>query len=139
MLEITDRFHPRTERALVERVVAAVRDYVERPELEVSLLLTDDEEIGELHDQFLGDPSPTDVMSFEMDDGAELVVSVETATRVANEAGHDVDAEVALYIVHGMLHTVGYDDIDDADRRRMREAERAIMNNLQLQVRAVDE
>lgn len=139
MLEITDRFHPRTERALVERVVAAVRDYVERPDLEVSLLLTDDEEIGELHDQFLGDPSPTDVMSFEMDDGAELVVSVETATRVANEAGHDVDAEVALYIVHGMLHTVGYDDIDDADRQRMREAERAIMNNLQLQVRAVDE
>ena len=138
MLEITDRFHPRTERALVERVVAAVRDYVERPDLEVSLLLTGDKEIGELHEQFMNDPSPTDVMSFEMDDGAELVVSVETAQRVANEAGHAVHAEVALYIVHGMLHTVGYDDIDDDDRRRMREAESAIMSRLQLKVRAVD-
>lgn len=138
MLEITDRFRPRTERALVERVVAAVRDYVERPDLEVSLLLTDDKEIGELHEQFLGDPSPTDVMSFEMDDGAELVVSVETAQRVANEAGHEVDAEVALYIVHGMLHTVGFDDIEDDDRLRMRDAERAIMSRLQLVVRAVD-
>tara|TARA_R110002096_G_scaffold13763_3_gene48458 strand:- start:3290 stop:3709 length:420 start_codon:yes stop_codon:yes gene_type:complete len=138
MLEITDRFRPRTERALVERVVAAVRDYAERPDLEVSLLLTDDKEIGELHDQFLDDPSPTDVMSFEMDNGAELVVSVETAQRVANEAGHAVDAEVALYIVHGMLHTVGYDDIEDEDRRRMRDAERAIMQRLQLVVREVD-
>ncbi|MGK0155095.1 MAG: putative rRNA maturation factor [Neolewinella sp.] len=138
MLEITDRFRPRTERALVERVVAAVRDYVERPDLEVSLLLTDDKEIGELHEQFLDDPSPTDVMSFEMDDGAELVVSVETAQRVANEAGHEVAAEVALYIVHGMLHTVGFDDIEDDDRLRMRDAERAIMLRLQLVVRAVD-
>ena len=138
MLEITDRFRPRTERALVERVVAAVRDYVERPGLEVSLLLTDDKEIAELHEQFLGDPSPTDVMSFEMDYGSELVVSVETAQRVAIEAGHAVEAEVALYIVHGMLHTVGFDDIDDDDRRRMRDAERAIMQRLQLTVRAVD-
>lgn len=138
MLEINDRFLPRTEHALVERVVAAVRDYVERPDLKVSLLLTDDREIGELHEQFLGDPSPTDVMSFEMDGGAELVVSVETAQRVAVEAGHAVEAEVALYIVHGMLHTVGFDDIDDDDRRRMRVAERAIMKRLQLAVRAVD-
>lgn len=138
MLEITDRFRPRTERSLIERVVATVRDYVERPGLEVSLLLTDDKEIGELHEQFLGDPSPTDVMSFEMDYGSELVVSVETAQRVAIEAGHAVEAEVALYIVHGMLHTVGFDDIDDDDRRRMRDAEREIMRRLQLTVRAVD-
>jgi len=73
-----------------------------------------------------------------MDGGAELVVSVETAQRVAVEAGHAVEAEVALYIVHGMLHTVGFDDIDDDDRRRMRVAERAIMKRLQLAVRAVD-
>ena len=138
MLEITDQYRPRTERALVERVVAAVRDYVERPDFEVSLLLTDDREIGELHEQFLNDPSPTDGMSFEMDNGVELVVSVETAQRVATEAGHAVDAEVALYIVHGMLHTVGYDDVEDDDRRRMRDAERAIMQRLQLVVREVD-
>ena len=62
MLEVTDKCQPRTERALIERVVTAVRDYVGRPELEVSLLLTDDAEIAELHQQFLGDPTPTDVM-----------------------------------------------------------------------------
>lgn len=138
MLEVTDRYHPRTERVLIERVVAAVRGYVARPELEVSLLLTNDEEIAALHDEFLGDPTPTDVMSFEIDNGAEIVVSVETATRVALAAGHAIDAEVALYIVHGILHTVGFDDVDEHDRRRMREAERAIMKRLKLSVREVD-
>ncbi len=138
MLEVTDRFHPRTERLLIERVVTAVREHVARPELEVSLLLTDDEEIAALHQKFLSDPAPTDVISFEMDNGAELVVSVETATRVAVRECHAIDAEVALYIVHGILHTVGFDDAEDDDRRRMRDAERAIMKRLKLHVREVD-
>jgi probable rRNA maturation factor len=138
MLEVTDRFHPRTERVLIERVVTAVREHVARPELEVSLLLTDDEEIAALHQKFLSNPAPTDVISFEMDNGAELVVSVETATRVAVREGHAIDAEVALYIVHGILHTVGFDDVEDDDRRRMRDAERAIMKRLKLHVREVD-
>ena len=139
MLELVDRFRPRTERAFVERVVAAATAYADRPEWEVSLLLTDDEEIGRLHDEHLGDPSATDVMSFEMGDGAEVVVSVETARRVAKQHGTTIRAEVALYIVHGILHTVGYDDKGAADRQRMRDAERAILTELGLDVRDVDE
>lgn len=139
MLELVDRFRPRTERAFVERVVAAAIAYADRPAWEVSLLLTDDEEIGRLHDEHPGDPSATDVMSFEMGDGAEVVVSVETARRVAKQHGTTIRAEVALYIVHGILHTVGYDDKGAADRRRMRDAERAILTELGLDVRDVDE
>jgi len=138
MLEVTDRFEPPTERLLIERVVAAVREHVARPTLEVSLLLTNDQEIAALHDEFLGDPTPTDVMSFAIDDGAEVVVSVETAHRVASQTGHSFDAEVALYIVHGILHTVGFDDVEEQDRRRMRDAERAIMMRLGLRVDEVD-
>jgi len=138
MLELVDRFRPRTERAFVERVVAAVCEHVGRPDLEVSLLLTDDEEIAELHNEYLDDPTPTDVMSFEMDNGAEVVVSVETARRVAQSNGTPMNAEVALYIVHGILHTVGFDDKDERERRRMREAERAILEALRLRVRDVD-
>ena len=137
-LEVTDRCLPNTERSFIERVVSAALEYVERPDFDVSLLLTDDKEIGELHQQFLSDPSPTDVMSFDMDGGAEVVVSVETATRVALAAGHSIDAEVALYIVHGLLHTVGYDDKEAGDRRRMRAAESSIMKRLKLSVREVD-
>jgi len=137
-LELSDRFRPRTPRAFVERVVRAVREHVARPDLEVSLLLTDDAEIARLHGEYMDDPTPTDVMSFAIDDGAEVVVSVETARRQAQRAGHAMRAEIALYIVHGILHTVGFDDVDEHDRRRMREAERAIMQRLKLRVADVD-
>jgi probable rRNA maturation factor len=137
-VELADRFRPRTQRAFVVRVVAATLAHVARPELEVSLLLTDDAEIAGLHGEFLGDPTPTDVLSFAIDDGAEVVVSVETARRVARRSGHSLRAEVALYIVHGILHAVGFDDVRARDRRRMREAERAILDRLGLRVGEVD-
>lgn len=137
-MEMVDRFRPRTDRAFVERVVAAALDFAGRPDQDVSLLLTDDAGIAELHDTFMGDPTPTDVMSFALDAGSEVVVSVETARRVARQNATTIRAEVALYIVHGVLHTVGYDDKDEAARRRMRAAERQVLAKLRLQVRDVD-
>ena len=137
-LAITDRGRPKTSRALLSRVVAATLSHCERPDMPVSLLLTDDEEIAQVQGQFLDDPTPTDVISFELDGGAELVVSTETAARTAGEFGHDVAAEVALYVVHGLLHCCGYDDHGDKERARMRRAERAVLDALQLQVREVD-
>lgn len=137
-LEVTDRGRPRTSRALLRSVVQATLEHAARPELPVSLLLTDDAEIARIHADHLGDPTPTDVISFAIDDGAELVVSVETAVRCAEGAGHRVDAEVALYVVHGLLHVCGFDDIRVADRKRMRAAERAVLQRLQLRVADVD-
>ncbi|MGC6489542.1 MAG: rRNA maturation RNase YbeY [Planctomycetota bacterium] len=137
-MELVDRFRPRTARALVERVVDATLAFASRPDWEVSLLLTDDEEIARLHGEFLGDPTPTDVMSFEMEGGAEVVVSVETARRTAQANGTSIRGEVALYIVHGLLHTLGYDDKQDVERRRMRAAERVVLEQLRLEVRDVD-
>ena len=137
-LEVVDRGRPRTEPAFLRRVVRAVLDFVGRPDLAVSLLITDDAEIARLHDEFLGDPTPTDVISFAIDDGAELVVSLETAKRCAREQKHTTRAELALYVVHGILHTTGYDDIRVRDRVRMRAAEREVMRRLRLRVRPVD-
>ena len=63
---------------------------------------------------------------------------LETARRVAQQHGTPMRAEVALYIVHGILHTVGYDDKEHAARRAMRAAEREILTQLRLNVRDVD-
>ena len=135
---MNDRFVPATEPALVARVVAAALSYLERPAMPVSLLLTDDAEIGKIHDRFLGDPSPTDVISFPLDDGVDIVVSVERAHSQARERGHDASAELALYLIHGLLHVCGYDDVDSQDRQRMRVAEREILTRLELFVDDVD-
>ena len=137
-LQLLDRGRPRTPVAFVRDVVRAVLAFGERPDMPVSLLLTDDAEIGVLHGQHLGDPSATDVMSFELDGEAEIVVSVETARRIAEERGHEARAEIALYIVHGLLHTLGYDDVRVRDRRRMRRAEQVVLQRLGLRVHAVD-
>lgn len=135
---IVDRFRPRTDRAFVRRVVAATLAHVGRGDLAVTVLLTDDAEIAALHGRYLGDATPTDVMSFALDEGVELVVSVETARRVARRDRHTANAELALYIVHGILHAVGFDDVAARDRRRMRIAEQAVLARLRLRVRAVD-
>ena len=138
-IAINDQFEPRTDESFLRRVVAATLDYANRPEMPVSILLAGDPEIARLHAEFLDDPSPTDVISFEIDDGADLAVSVECARREAARRGHDAHAELALYVVHGLLHVCGYDDIDEEDRARMRVAEREVLASLSLHVSPVDE
>ncbi len=77
------------------------------PEIEVSLV--SDAEIAAVHGQFLDDPTPTDVITFEH---GEILISVETAARQAREYGHNqpVPREIALYLIHGLLHLAGWDD-----------------------------
>ena len=137
-LSITDRGRPRSDRRLLRAAVRETLQQAGRPDLAVSLLLTDDAEIARLHGEFLGDPTPTDVISFDLGDGAEIVVSVTTARRCSKAAGHRLADEVVLYVVHGLLHCCGFDDITAADRRRMRAAERAILAALRLHVAPVD-
>lgn len=76
----------------------------------LGIVLVDDEAIAALHGDFLGDPTPTDVMTFPLGEQGEIVVSLETAHRQAMEFGQEACREIALYIVHGILHLCGYDD-----------------------------
>ena len=79
------------------------------------------------------------MISFDLDGAAELVISTETAARVAREHGHECAAEVALYVVHGLLHLCGYDDRTEPERQAMRGAERQVLTALGLAVSDVDE
>lgn len=76
-------------------------------ELEVTLL--SDAEIAVVHGEFLDDPTATDVITF---DHGEILISVETAARQALDLGQGqpVEREIALYLVHGLLHLAGWDD-----------------------------
>ena len=136
VVEIVDRGKPRSDRRFVEKVVNTTLAYAQRKDLEVSVLLTDEAEIASLHGEFLDDPTGTDVLSFPMDDGVDVVVSVERARREAKARGHTIKAELALYLVHGLLHACGYDDVDDADRTRIRKAEQEVLQLLDLRVAA---
>ena len=90
---------------------------------EVSVAFLADSELARLHADFLGDPSPTDVITFPGPApfaAGEICVSVDAARR---RAGRNFAAELTLYLAHGWLHLAGHDDRQPAQKRRMRRAE----------------
>jgi probable rRNA maturation factor len=112
----------------VERITAAA----------LSIAFVDDPTIHRLNKQFLDHDEPTDVLTFPLSGpGAkslegEIVIGAEVAKKVAAERGHDVGDELVLYVIHGLLHLCGYDDVAAADRRRMRARERHFLRLLGL-------
>lgn len=137
-VSIVDAGEPASDTERLTEVVRATLSFAGRDGLEVAVRITGDREIGAIHDQFLGDPSPTDVMSFDLGDSVDVVVNVEQARREAAVGDHAGQAELALYVVHGLLHVCGFDDHDPIQRRRMRAAEQQVLRRLGIQVRAVD-
>lgn len=101
---------------------------------ELSVVFLTDAALAKLHADFMGDPSPTDVITFEGEPAAglagEICVSVDMAARVARERKTDFAGELTLYLVHGWLHLAGYDDLQPAKKRRMRAAEARAMKLL---------
>ena len=100
---------------------------------EIAILLVGDRRMARLHEEWLGIPGTTDVITFDLSAGprsgmqGDIAVSAETARRVAREVGWQPRHEVAYYVVHGLLHLAGYDDHDPADRRAMRARERVLL------------
>lgn len=129
-----------TEIAQIARLAA---DYAKlsRDFCVLNITFTDDAGIEPVNVQFLNHEGPTDVISFDyLDDYDEddldpqdpyvlgdLLISLETAERQANEFGTAFNDEAILYIIHGILHLCGYDDHQEDDIREMRAAEQRCM------------
>ncbi len=121
--------------AEVRTVVEAALAHGGRPELAVAVVFVSDAELAQLHAAHLGDPSPTDVMAFDLGAdgggaGGELYVSVERARAEARQRDLPPERELALYVVHGCLHLCGHDDHRPGPRARMRDAERVVLTRL---------
>ena len=130
-LEISNRYKALaapagTTRKLFQTLAASNRFPV--PPGELSIAFVDDAAIADIHDRFMDDPSPTDVITFpgnpEMESAGEIIVSVDHARSRADELGEPFARELSLYLVHGWLHLAGYRDKTDAERGEMRAAER---------------
>ncbi len=111
-------------------IVRAVIDHEKADFTEVGLYFVSEKKIGELHDQFFNDPTPTDCISFPLSFGGEVFVCPKTALLYADQHQLDPYEEAALYIVHGLLHLMGYDDLEEKARRIMRKKEKSCMNHL---------
>ncbi len=113
---------------------------------EVSVTLTNDAYIHTLNKEYRQIDRPTDVLSFALREGEEpvvaggpdtdvlgdIVLSVERARAQATEYGHSLRREIAFLTVHGMLHLLGYDHIEEADRREMEQEQKRVMEALDI-------
>ncbi len=118
----------------LEAIRALVRTVLkeEGKDAELSVALVGDEEMAGLNRRFLGREGVTDVLAFpyggdERSLSGEIVVNVELAERECAGRPHGMEDEVMLYVVHGLLHLLGYDDRDAGSVARMRERKLAIL------------
>ncbi|MEQ1906913.1 MAG: rRNA maturation RNase YbeY [Pirellulaceae bacterium] len=104
--------------------------YFQKDSCEISLALISDERMHELNRQFLQHDFPTDVLTFPGDAAdpqqlsGEIIISVDTARRVAEELGVSREGELLLYFIHGLLHLQGFDDLTESEAPQMRKMER---------------
>lgn len=118
---------------LVEKIVLHVVDVegAENAE-EVSILITNNAEIQHLNAEYRDKDQPTDVLSFPMDEEClgDIAISMDKVIEQAADYNHSIEREIAFLVVHGMLHLLGYDHIEEEDRVQMRSREEAILNEL---------
>lgn len=93
----------------------------------VEVAVVSDSAIAAVHGEFLQDLTPTDVITF---DHGEILVSAETAAARAPEFGHGTDRELALYVVHGLLHLAGFGDSTAGEFERMRKMQEEVLTSV---------
>jgi probable rRNA maturation factor len=103
----------------------------------ISIAIVNDAQIRKVNKRFLNKDSPTDCLSFNLSENDtnsvksfELVVNAEMAVKEANLRGHSGEAELALYITHGLLHNLGFDDSTQDQAKKMHDTENEILQQL---------
>lgn len=138
------------ESALLERAARLTLEIAPplNPDLEpdlsnadLTIVLTDDRQLHELNRDYLGVDAPTDVLSFPASESdpetgstylGDLVISIPRAAQQAQAAGHPVEAEVQLLVVHGVLHLLGHDHATAEEKTAMWEEQAKVLERLGL-------
>jgi len=99
----------------------------------INVAIVGDETIKKVNTEFLNRPQATDVISFDLSDDLiaeqsyDLMVNAEEAARQSRKRAHSTEAELALYITHGLLHNLGFDHADETQSRKMHNVEDEIL------------
>ncbi|MCB2203042.1 rRNA maturation RNase YbeY [bacterium] len=116
------------DEVLLQMAVERTLLVLKQPNMDITLRLTDDEEMRRLNQTFRGEDKTTDVLSFNQDvldpeTGrtylGDIVISLPQAEKQAGAQGHSLSAESAFLAIHGTLHLLGYDHYDPAEKEAM--------------------
>jgi len=121
----------------LKNLVSAICNRFEISRATVGIAIVDDAQIRRINKQFLNRDWATDCLSFDLSDKGkqspksfELVVNAEEAAREASLRGHPAEAELALYVTHGLLHNLGFDDTAPDQAEKMHQTEDEILQQL---------
>jgi len=127
--DATDALDAATRAWLADHAEAVLRRLGARGEVRVRLV--GDDEMARVHERWAGVPGTTDVLTFDLADGpgldTDLYVCVDEARRQAEARSHALEHEILLYVVHGVLHCLGYDDHDEDEAERMHHREDEVL------------
>lgn len=124
---------------LIKAAEAAINHLQDAEKLELTLALSSNERVQEMNLAYLGVDSPTDVLSFPAGDTnpesgntylGDVIIAVPQAITQATAAGHPLEDELALLTVHAVLHLLGFDHADEAEKTRMWAAQHHILSTL---------
>ncbi|MBL8794446.1 MAG: rRNA maturation RNase YbeY [Planctomycetia bacterium] len=133
------------DRGLLRETARTVLEAEDIEDAVISLAFVDNPTIHQLNQRYLQHDEPTDVLSFPLSEPGEkklqgeLVIGAEVAREQSESRGHPVHAELALYVIHGLLHLCGYDDKTEAEARKMRAREKFHLEALGLPAIAPEE
>jgi probable rRNA maturation factor len=145
LIEINNESGVVVDEAAIVAVARFAMDRMEvHPLTELSLILVDEEAMAALHEEWMDEPGPTDVLSFPMDElrpGSarevehpdeapilgDIVLCPTVAATQATSAGHSTDDELHLLTVHGVLHLLGYDHAEPDEEREMFDLQQQVL------------
>ena len=136
---------------LIEKVIgqAFFEEKIETINLYINIILTNPKHIRNINKQYRNIDKETDVLSFPMFEKEEIedmkeigndiheplgdiIISIERVKQQAGEYGHSFERELAYMLIHGFYHLMGYDHMNDEDKKQMREKEEKVLNNLNI-------
>jgi probable rRNA maturation factor len=136
MIAITNQQRAqKINRRLLERIAATALEELGIAETDLGIVIVSAEEMARLNEKFLGHEGPTDVITFDYSEGSkglsgEIFVCVAEAERQAKEFKTSRQAEVVRYVVHGILHLAGHDDLRPVARKKMKKEEGRLVREL---------
>jgi probable rRNA maturation factor len=145
-VQVDEQYEDKLDTERLHRLAIDVLKAERRPgPLELGIVVTTDEEVHSLNLQYLGHDYNTDVISFSMEDEegeefltpaerpdylGDVVISYERAEEQAPDYDHTTEEEVAILLIHGLLHLLDYDDLDETAKNRMHARQNELLKQL---------
>ncbi len=147
-IEIIPEFRRVFTPTILERAANAALSHQDAPDVDLTLVLTGDLQIQALDREYMKEDYPTDVLSFpsnEIDPETgrrylgDIIISVPRAEAQSIAAGHSLEAELSLLVIHGVLHLLGHDHAAVKEKKRMWAAQNEVLTLLGIPVKFVHE